>query len=524
MINTEAPAPRPLPQSLAIAVRSGDRRLAEHLPHAPWSAAGLRDRAAELVARARPDPAARRLAEDLRQEMAARGADPAGLQAAKSLAEPETLTVVALLPGTPLLGTVGDVLGALGAIALAREAAAALERACVPLICVAPAGADGGSIYLLDRAGGLRRLAAPPGAGRREARALLGAAETLSGLRWPLARESMPDQDRAIFREWNARLATQLLSPLGAVVARLDAPALTRAFGPLYVRLLALHGTLRGVLQASGLQLRAAGFQPPVGATDDVAFFGWRLPGRQQPARLRDGLPLDPGGRPVSPPELARLGADEPERLAPDRLATYLCVGEVTRLLAVVPPEADLGMLCQAGRALPHTGHGMPVIRPRPSLTIVDAATVAFTRARGAAFDAGPETLRAIRDREQAGKGFHPVAAAGELASATERPWAAFQEVAAAAAPGLSQRMEAERDRFLARTLRLAEDVAVHQRRQGSALAAAWRRVIHGLYPLDRGQDEVLAAMTFLAGDFNRFIHRVLAEPPSPLHRFVRGA
>jgi hypothetical protein len=507
-------------------VRAGDPRLAEHLPHAAWSPAGLRSRAAELAESEprRPDPVARRLAEDLALEMAGRDADEAGIAAARSLADPEALAVLALLPGTPLLGPLGEVLGALGAVALAREAAAALGRPCVPLVLVAPPGADGGSIYLLERSGGMRRLAAGPGATASEARALLGAAETLSGLRWPLAHALLPRRDEGVFREWNARLATAILSPLGAVVARADGPACVRAFGPLYVRFLAWGATLRAALATSGLRLRAAGFRPSTAPAEDIAFFGWRAPGPFRPARLRDGLLLDPSGRALHPPELAAIGVTEPQRLAPDRLAIFIGVNALVRLLAIVPPEADLPALCQAGMAFPHTGRGVPIVRPRPSLTVVDAATVAFTRARGVAWDAGPEVLRAARDGEIAARGFDATRAAEDLAHATEGPWTAWQEAAAAAAPGLAARIEAERRRLLARTLRLAEDVAAHQRKVDRGLAAAWRRVINGLYPLDRCQDEVLGAMTFLAAGADRLLARVLAEPPSPLHRFVRGA
>lgn len=517
---------RPAP-SLAAGVRAGDLRLADHLPHQAWSLAGLRSRSQEIGPQGgrRIEPVTRRLAEDLAAEMAARAGHSDGIAAARALAEPDTLTVLALLPATPLLGALGDVLAALGAVAMAREAAAALGRTCVPLVLIAPAGADGGSIYLVDRRGALRRLAAGPAAGPGDARALLGEAETASGLRWPLARGLLPEHGNGVFREWNARLATALLSPLGAVVGRLDGPACVRAFGPLYVRLLAWGATLRAALGVSALRLRAAGYRAPLVSGEDTAFFGWRSPGRMQPVRVRDGLPLDPGGHPLTPPELARIGREQPQRLLPDRLATYVGLNELLRLLAVVPPEADLPILCQAGPALPHTGRGVPLVRPRPALTIVDAATVAFARARGAAIDAGPEALRAVRDREAAASGgFDPVAAAAELGSLTEGAWAAWRERAAGAAPGLAMRMQAERERFLARTRRLAEDVAAHQRRRDRAVAAAWRRVLNTLYPLDRGQDEVLAAMTFLATDPERLINRVLAEPPSPVHRFVRGA
>ncbi len=515
------------PSSLAAGVRAGDLRLSEHLPHQPWSPAGLRSRAQELNLRMprRVEPATRRLAADLAAEMTGREAHSDGIAAARALAEPDTLVVLALLPATPLLGSLGEFLGALGAVALAREAAGTLGHTCVPLVLVAPAGADGGSIYLVDRTGGLRRLAAGPGAGEAEARALLGQAETLSGLRWPLARHLLPADKTGTFREGNARLATALLSPLGAVVARLDGPACVRAFGPLYVRLLAWGATLRGALAASALTLRAGGYRPSLVSGEDTAFFGWRSAGRLQPARLRNGMPLDPHGRVLSPPELARIGNESPQRLTPDRLATYVGFNELVRLLAIVPPEADLADLCQAGPAFPHTGHGVPMVRPRPSLTVLDAATVAFARARGATPDGGPDALRAVRDREAAANGgFDPVAAAEELARATEPPWAAWRERAAGAAPGLAMRMQAERERFLARTRRLAEDVAAQQRRRDRAVAAAWRRVLNTLYPLDRGQDEVLAAMTFLAPDADRLIRRVLAEPPSAVHRFVRGA
>lgn len=513
------------PQSLAGALRSGDPRLAEFLPHPAWSATGLVGRGEQVATWfRRAQPALRRLATGLGEEMRARGADAAGLGAAESLGRAGTLAVLALLPGTPLLGPLSDVLGALGAVALAREAAQRIGRPCVPLVLIAPWGADGGSIYVLERTGGIRRLRAGPGAGPRTAGALLGAAEQATGLQWAAARQLLPRRGPDVFREWNAALATTLLSPLGAVVARADGAALTGALGPLYVRLLSWAATLQAALAASGLAIRAQGFRPPLAPDAATSFFGWRTSGRSRPAPLQGGLPLDAQGQPLSPSQLARLGAERPERFVPERVALYVLLNELLPLLAVVPPDGDLSDWVQLGPALLHTGHGVPLIRPRPRLTVVGAATVAFARARGLNVEGGPEALRQARDREMGERGFDAGRDVAALLAGSESPWALFAEEAVAAAPGLASRLHAERRRWEVRVRRLGADVAAHQRRGNRAVAAAWRTVLNGLYPLDRPQAEVLAAMTFLAGGGERFVQRVLAEPPSPMPRFVRGA
>jgi bacillithiol biosynthesis cysteine-adding enzyme BshC len=150
-----------------------------------------------------------------------------------------------------------------------------------------------------------------------------------------------------------------------------------------------LHGLSRAVFQAAvesapalqkdllerNRRLAEAGYHLQVRVTESSSLLFLYSNGQRTPLRLTDGQFVSSQGRRFSPGELMKVLEQQPEMFSPNVLLRPVMQDALLPTIAYVGGPSELAYLAQAGVIYQRVLGRTPVLFPRASLTILDAAS-----------------------------------------------------------------------------------------------------------------------------------------------------
>jgi bacillithiol biosynthesis cysteine-adding enzyme BshC len=502
-------------------------RLGPFFAHPP-DGAGLQRRASELDARWRGERG--RVAAALAEYQERVGGDAA---AARRLADPRALAVVAGQQAGVLTGPLYTVYKAVTVLRLAAACEAALGRPVVPVFWVASEDHDFGEVastWAADAAGDLVRLSLPPtpGAGRRSVGdvpvpaaaahlierlvRLVPAPDPAACAR--LAGAWCPGQSLA---DWFARQMAALFAPRGLVLLDPMLPALRRLAAPLGALAWERAADVEAGLRAAGERLRAAGFEPALAAEPGHTHLFARVGGERQLILRRDGRAVTRRGEPVDPAALP------PEDLSYGVALRPVVEAALLPVLAHVSGPGEVAYQAQLAGVFAALGVDPPVVVPRLGLTLVAP--------EDALFAAGPGTLRRLRAEPTAVVDEALAAEAGldigarfeEERAALRARYAALAGDLAGVSPALPRLADANLARLLAQVDYLERKARQHRRRSRREFVRAAAAARNRLFPRGRLQEQILNAWPFVLRFGLGWLDELCeAAPLNPGHHVAR--
>lgn len=288
-----------------------------------------------------------------------------------------------------LTGPLYTIYKAMGAIKLAGQLTQRLNRPVVPVFWIGaddhdfaevnhiyvPTSQGPQRISLPDRPAGrfsLGHLPVPP-----EITLLLEQLEQLTppvGWQQPglqLLREtSRTSEDLA---RWFGRLMTYLLGDYGLVLVNPLLPPLRRLSAGVFHRAITTAPEVNNLLTMACARVTDLGFKPQVQSEPDKVhlFIYWQ--GQRVALYFRNGqfcnreatITWEAG-------ELAELSLARPELFSPDVILRPVVQEVLLPVLAYVGGPGEIGYFALLGEIFKHFGQTMPIIFPRPNLTLVE--------------------------------------------------------------------------------------------------------------------------------------------------------
>ena len=328
-----------------------------------------------------------------------RSAPPEARAAGALLADPATVAVVTGQQAGALGGPLFTLLKAVTAIQLARKAS--VDHSC-PAVAIFWVDAEDhdweevGSCTVLDEAFQPRTvtLAAPEGAGELPVAALTlddRIEQALSGMESALAATDFtPSVLQALRGAWKpgagmadafARWLETVLGPYGLIVFDSSDPAAKPLASEVFVRELTQPGHTAQLATSAGHELAARGHQPQVTPQpDSVALF--HLNGDRRPIRRQgDGFLVGEDRYPAV--ALVQEARSHPGRFSPNVLLRPIVQDTLFPTVAYVAGPSELAYLGQLAGVYRHFGVPMPLMYPRATATLIDAAAARFLRKYG---------------------------------------------------------------------------------------------------------------------------------------------
>lgn len=363
---------------------------------ASWTAA---------IARRRSQPTAPGISDVLVAQLAARGAPAEARAAAERLAEPGTLAVLTGQQAGLFGGPLFTLLKALTAVRLARKLARDHNATVIPIFWVDAEDHDLDEIRscpVLDADLALQRvtldLGTPPGTAAASVRLTGSIREATARLRTLLpptefTADLIAGLDAAYAEgtplvEAFARWIDTLAGASGLVVFDASDAAAKPLVQSVFARELQGTGKTARLAAAAGAELVTRGYhaqvEPP---SDAVALF--QLDGAREPIRVSSGG-FTVGDRLVGTESLMRKLETHPSHFSPNVLLRPIVQDVLFPTVAYVAGPNELAYLGQLREVYASFDVPMPVIQPRASATIVDAATLRFLRR----YDVGFEQLQ----------------------------------------------------------------------------------------------------------------------------------
>jgi bacillithiol synthase len=495
-----------------------------------WSAAIARRHAARLDRSG--------IARVLAAQQERRGAPPAARAAAASLDDPRAVAVVTGQQAGAFGGPLYTVLKAVTAIQLARRTTADHAVPCVPVFWVDAEDHDWeevGSCTVLDGTYQPRTiaLASPDGAGERPVAALNldGRIEhSLDDLAGALARTDFTDWLlaglRAHYRagagmaDAFARWLDALLGPHGLVVFDSSDPAAKPLAAPVFTRELQQPGLTAALANEAGHALAARGHEPQVTPNpDSVALFhlGNQL-GASRRAIRRHGDSYSVGDDTPTAAALLEESAAHPERFSPNVLLRPIVQDTLFPTVCYVAGPSELAYLGQLGGVYRHFDLPMPLMYPRATATIVDAAALRFVTRYHVRLDElqkqDESALNHLLEAQLPVEVDHSLGdAETQIRHSLDRVIAAMPALdptLAGAARTTQGKMEHE--------LRTLRTKVIHAaKRRDETLRRQFTRAQAQFYPLGHPQERTLAVVFFLNRYGPAFVERLLDQLPLDL-------
>jgi bacillithiol biosynthesis cysteine-adding enzyme BshC len=444
-----------------------------------------------------------------------RGAEKAA-EAASRLASPEAVAVVtgqqAVLFGGPLF----VLYKALAVLRVAEELESERGVPAVPVFWVASDDHDFAEIRqatVLNAAGQLRSYRYNP---RREpigqpaSRIVLD--ETIRSLLDELG-EALPTGDH---RDWLAqRLASiyapgrSLASAFGSLVSALlpglvvldpADPEIKALMLPVLLRELRESSPSSRCAAAVGTELIAAGYHQQVPVREGFFNVFAMIDGERRALATRDGL-LEVRGtsRTLTPDQACGMLEADPALWSPGALLRPLAQDHLLPTAVYVGGPAEIAYHAQIGPSYAHFGIPRPVLLPRPSVTLVEAAQGRAMEAEGltlADLEADPEGIVAQWARES----YPDVEAAfGEAREEIEGRMENVAETLAAIDPTLRGAAESARGRALHQLETLHEKSIRALKKRDRTRAERLRRTRDALFPGGSLQERGLGLASPLA-------------------------
>lgn len=527
------------PESLAVDVRRfpGVKRLAAEYTTRfaalePFFAGDPADETAwrdAIAARARPAGTTTALATLLQAQQRARGAPAAAVAAAGRLDDPRSVAVVTGQQAGLFGGPLYTLLKAISAIRLARQVE---QTHGVPAVAVFWVDAEDHdldeirSCGILDADQRLERvslsIAAPtgtPAAAVRlgdEVTAVVDAlavtlphtdftADLIADLRGAYTTgRGLVDA----FAVWLERL----LGDLGLVVFDPSDPAAKPLVAELFEREITSAGTTTSFARAAGDELRQAGFHAQVEPQPDtVALFllgDTRRVIRQAGDRLRVGDEL------VDRTELLDRLRENAACLGPNVLLRPIVQDRLFPTVCYVAGPNELAYLAQLKRVFKHFDVPMPLVAPRISATLVDAAVLKFLRRH----DIAVETLQP-QDESELNRLLEaqlPETVDQAMRAAADTIRDRMQSVRAAVAdvdPTLSGAADSTLGRMERDLRNLQNKVVQAAKRQDQTLRRQFARAQTQIFPQGSPQERAVGMVYFLNRYGPALIDRLVSDP-----------
>jgi bacillithiol biosynthesis cysteine-adding enzyme BshC len=377
-------------------------------PLAPFFAGNPFDPAAwpETIARVRRAPRDRAtLSAVLTAQLTKRGAPPEALAGARSLADPASVAVLTGQQAGLFGGPLYALLKAITAIQIARRVSAEQRTVVVPVFWVEGEDHDWAEVrtaHLLDKESATRDITLPDLAGAgsqpvaslvlddeiggvlRDLEATLPPSEFTAEVIAALARRYRPGAGLAeAFAGW----FDDLLGRQGLVVF----DAADRAVKPLVADV--FRDTLRQPARAialardAGQALRGLGYTPQVEAAGSTTPLFYLDGQGRRPIRQQDGQ-LVVGSSAFTTDELAREASAHPDRFSPNVLLRPVIQDRMFPTVAYVAGPNELTYLAQVRDIYTALDVEPPLVCPRGSATLLDAASAKFLERAHLSIDA----------------------------------------------------------------------------------------------------------------------------------------
>jgi bacillithiol biosynthesis cysteine-adding enzyme BshC len=499
----------------------------------PASPQAWRDAVARAQARGRD---AAEIAAVLAAQQERRGAPPAAREAAARLADPRTVVVATGQQAGAFGGPLYTLLKAVTALQLAQRAAAEHKTAVVPVFWVDAEDHDWQEVrncVVLDADFQPRTvtLPQPEGAGELPVAALkldgrieqsldelAAACAPTDFANWMVASLRTAYRPGAGMAAAFATWIEALLGPRGLVVFESADPAAKRLAAPVFVRELRSPGRTASLAAAAGGQLTERGHQPQViPQPDGVSLFhlnGIRRAIRRQADRFLIGDTAVPAAVLV---EEAQAG---PARFSPNVLLRPIVQDTLFPTICYVAGPSELAYLGQLRGVYDHFGIPMPLVYPRASATIVDAATARFLgRYEFPLEDLQPQGEAALNRLLQSQL---PAEIEQSLKDADEAVHTAMQRVIDAM-PALDPTLAGAARTTLGRMehdLRsLQSKIIQAAKRRDETMRRQFTRAQSQIFPLGHPQERTLSVAFFLNRYGPAFVELLLKELPLEMGR-----
>lgn len=330
----------------------------------------------------------------LEAQQARRGAPQAARAAAALLREPRTVAVVTGQQAGLFGGPLYTLLKAITTLALARQVERDHQVAAVAVFWIDAEDHDWdevASCSVLDGEDHLATVTAdkPEGAGEGPVAALklpssIGA--TIDALVGRLPATPFTAEIAAALREayqpgrgmadaFGTWLETAL-GPLGLVVYDCSDGATKRLVQPVFLRELQSPGRAGTLAKAAGEAMEELGYHAQVTAAPDATSLFHLVGGRHAVKRLGSEFSID--GRAVTAGALIAEAEAHPEHFSPNVLLRPVVQDTLFPTVCYVGGPSELAYLGQLKGIYDEAGLPMPLVFPRPTVTVLDSASSRF--------------------------------------------------------------------------------------------------------------------------------------------------
>lgn len=484
----------------------------------------------DAIARRRSQPPAPGISDVLVAQLAARGAPAEARAAAERLAEPGALAVLTGQQAGLFGGPLFTLLKALTAVRLARKLALEHDATVIPIFWVDAEDHDLDEIRsctVLDSDLALQRvtldLGTPPGTSAasvqltgsiREAtarlRALLPPTEFTADL---ITRLDAAYAEGTRLVEAFARWIDTLAGASGLVVFDASDAAAKPLVQSVFARELQGTGETARLAAAAGAELVTRGYHAQVEPSSDaVALF--QLDGAREPIRVRSsGFMV--GDRPVGTKSLMHEVETHPARFSPNVLLRPIVQDALFPTVAYVAGPNELAYLGQLRDVYARFGVPMPVIQPRTSATIVDAATLKFLRRYEVAFEhlqpRDDVTLNRLLASRMPNEIEHTLR---DTETAMAERLASLEHAVPTIDPTLAGAVQSTKGRMERDLRNLRGKIIQAAKRRSDTLRRQFHRARAQTFPDGTPQERGISAVYFLNRYGDAFVERLLADLP----------
>jgi bacillithiol biosynthesis cysteine-adding enzyme BshC len=511
---------------------AGRPRVAPFLGGSDFGLGTLLEAAETSAAHSRPRGA---VAAALVRQQEERGA-PRAAARARELADPATVAVVTGQQAGLFGGPLFVLHKALATLQIARRLAERRRGAVVPIFWVAADDHDFAevrSVGLLDARGSIRLLRYEPRqepVGQPAFTILLD--DTVARLVDELGEALPPSPSReevlAIVAECYrpgetlsgafATLLSRLLPDL--VILDSSDPALKAAASPVLVREVREASPTSRLALETGRALLEAGYHQQVPVRSGFLNLFVMARGERRALGLtEDGLEIRGLGTRITIEEAVRQIENEPGQWSPNALLRPLAQDAMLPTAAYVGGPAEIAYHAQIGSSYAHFGLPRPGLVPRPSVTLIDAASARALEAEELTLPdltADPEAVVARWARET----YPDVEAAfARTRSSIEREMGEVEERLASVDPTLRAAAATARGRTLHQIEKLHEKAMRALKKRDQGRVARLRRTRDALFPGGSFQERGLGLLWLVA----RHGAGVLSELQERVDPFARG-
>lgn len=470
----------------------------------------------------------------LAAQQARRDAPPEARAGVTRLADPQTVAIVTGQQAGVLGGPMYSLLKAVTAIQLARRIQDAHGVAVVPIFWVDAEDHDWDEIAsctVLGPEHDIRTVTIPPpdGAGHRPVGALTlddRITATIDELARALPRTDFTDQVLASLREAYqpgrgvgdafARWMEGMLGRYGLVVYESNDPAAKPFVAEIFARELETAGQTAARAAEGARRIAALGHTPQVDPqSDSPALF--YLDGGRTPVGRRDGEFVI-GDRAVPAADLIAEARATPQHFSPNVLLRPVVQDTLFPTIAYVAGPSELAYWGELRGVYEHFGRPMPIVYPRASATLVDAAAVRFLRKQPVRFaELQPQGEAALNRLMQSQL---PASVDGALRAAGEAVQRTFRELIAVMPdvdPTLSGAAQTTLRKVEGELRNLQSKVVQAAKRRDDTLRRQFSRVQNQTFPHGHPQEREIGVVSFANQYGDALSERLLEDLPLDL-------